>query len=194
MLIHEITNLQDHFLIAMPTLQDPLFKRSVIYICEHNNIGAMGIIINKPLEQYTINTVLNNLKIIPPNENLFTQLNDPIFSGGPLLNDRGFILHTSKKGFNSSTNISQTIMLTTSKDILETLGTPNQPQNVLIALGYSGWIQEQLEYELIENNWIVVPANEKILFHTPIFIRWNNALKILDINNVYNITYNTGRA
>lgn len=193
MLVHEITNLQNHLLIAMPTLQDPLFKRSVIYICEHNSAGAMGIIINKPLDAYTVDTVIKNLKITLSNQNPSIQLNNPVFSGGPLLKDRGFILHTSKKGFNSSINISETIMITTSQDILETLGTPSQPHNILIALGYSGWTKGQLEYELVENNWIIVPVNEKILFHTPIVFRWNEALKILGIN-LCNITYNTGRA
>lgn len=193
MLIHEITNLQNHFLVAMPTLQDPLFKKSVVYICEHNHTGAMGIIINKPIAQYTIDSILKNLKIISSNRDPSILLNNPVFSGGPLLDDRGFIVHTAKKGFNSSVNISQTTMITTSQDILETLGTPNQPQNILIALGYSGWAQEQLEYELMENNWIIVPANEKILFHTPIVARWDNTLKILGID-ICNITYNTGKA
>lgn len=194
MLTHEITNLQNHFLIAMPTLQDPLFSKSVVYVCEHNNTGAMGIIINKPLKQYTVDAILNNLKITPSsNRDPSIKLNDPVFSGGPLLDDRGFILHTYKKGFNSSIDISQTTMITTSQDILETLGTSNQPQKVLIALGYSGWAQGQLEYELMENNWIIVPANEEILFHTPITSRWNSALKILGIN-ICNITYQTGRA
>lgn len=193
MLIHKTTNLQNHFLIAMPNLQDPLFKRSVVYICEHNSTGAMGIIINKPLLQYTIDNILNNLKITSSNRDPSIQLNDPILAGGPLLNDRGFIVHSSRKGFNSSVNVSQTTMITTSQDILETLGTPDQPKDILIALGYSGWAQEQLEYELIQNNWIIAPANKKILFHTPIVFRWNNALKTLGID-ICNISYNTGKA
>lgn len=194
MLIQKIKNLQNHFLIAMPILQEPLFRRSVVYICEHNNTGIMGIIVNKPIEQCTINSILNNLKIKSSlQKDSAIQLNMPIFSGGPLLDDRGFILHTATKGFDKSINISPTIMITTSQDILETIGTPKQPQNILIALGYSGWSQDQLEYEIIKNHWIIVPANEKILFHTPITARWNNALKILGIN-ICNITYNTGNA
>ncbi|ADV33651.1 conserved hypothetical protein [Candidatus Blochmanniella vafra str. BVAF] len=194
MLDNKITNLQNYFLVAMPTLKDPLFKKSVIYICEHNNTGAMGIVINKPLGKCTIETILNKLKITSTQRDPSIQLNHPIFLGGPLLDDRGFILHTPKLGFNSSINISEKAMITTSKDILETLGTPDQPENILVALGYSGWGKGQLEQELIENSWITVPANETILFHTPIINRWNDAAKILGINMHNIIAHQTGHA
>ncbi|CAD83322.1 putative transcriptional regulator [Candidatus Blochmanniella floridana] len=190
---NEITNLQNHFLVAMPTLQDPLFKKSVVYICEHNDTGAMGIVINKPVEKYTVETILKNLKITSTQRDPSVQLNHPVFSGGPLLNDRGFILHTPQTGFGSSINISSQTMITTSKDILETLGTPNQPKNILVALGYSGWTKGQLEQELIESTWIAVPADETILFHTPIFNRWNAAAKIIGVN-MYNMNSQTGHA
>ncbi|WP_159714420.1 YqgE/AlgH family protein [Blochmannia endosymbiont of Camponotus nipponensis] len=193
MLTHEITNLQNHFLIAMPALQDPLFKQSVVYICEHNDTGAMGIVINKPVERCTVETILNNLKVTSPIRDPSIRLDKPVFSGGPLLDDRGFILHTPKKGFGSSVNISSKAMITTSKDILETLGTPNQPQDVLVALGYSGWSQGQLEHELMENTWLTAPANETILFHTPVVARWRAAAKILGID-ICNIADHTGHA
>lgn len=193
MLIQSIKNLQNYFLIATPALKDTWFSQAVIYICEHNNTGAMGIIINKPVKNYTIKTILNNLKIMSAQQHLSIHLNDPVFFGGPLLDDQGFILHTPKKGFGSSINISSTTMITTSKDILKTFGTPDQPQNILVALGYSGWSKGQLEQELLENTWIIVPANEKILFHTPILERWNAAAKILGIN-MFNITNQSGHA
>ncbi|AKC60415.1 YqgE/AlgH family protein [Blochmannia endosymbiont of Camponotus (Colobopsis) obliquus] len=186
-------NLQNHFLIAMPSLQDPLFKHAVIYICEHNNDGAMGIIINKPVEKFTIENILNNLKIKPTNRDPSIKLDKPIFSGGPLADDRGFILHTPCKGFGSSIDISPHMMITTSKDVLETLGTTAQPENVLIALGYSGWIQGQLEQELLQNTWLTVPANKEILFNTPIAARWIEAAKILGVN-IHNITNQPGHA
>lgn len=193
MITHNITNLQNYFLIAMPNLNDPLFKQSVVYICEHNNKGAMGIVINKPVEKCTVETILNNLKIKSSQRDPSVQLNNPIFLGGPLLDDRGFILHTPKKGFGSSINVSAETMITTSKDILETLGTPNQPKDILIALGYSGWSKGQLEQELIENTWLTVPANETILFHTPVLNRWSAAAKILGIN-IFNIINQKGHA
>lgn len=193
MLTHSIENLQNYFLVAMPTLKDFWFKKSVVYICEHNETGAMGIIINKTIKKYTIDTILNNLKIISTQRDPSICLNKPIFLGGPLLDDRGFIVHTPKKGFVSSINISSKTMITTSKDILETLGTPNQPQDILVALGYSGWSKGQLEQELLENNWLTVPADERILFHTPVLERWNEAAKILGIN-ILNITNQLGHA
>lgn len=191
--MHEITNLQNYFLVATPTLRDSWFKQAVVYICEHNDTGAMGIVINKPIEKCTIETILNNLKIISPQRNPSIRLDNPVFLGGPLLDDRGFILHTPKTGFGSSVNISSKAMITTSKDILETLGTPDQPKDILIALGYSGWSKGQLEQELIENTWIAVPADEKILFRTPIINRWSAAAKILGIN-IFNVTNQTGHA
>lgn len=193
MLTKSIENLQNHFLIAMPTLNDSWFKKSVVYICEHNDMGAMGLIINKPVQKYTIKTILNNLNIIPTQLSTSIQLNDPVFSGGPLLDDHGFILHTPKQGFGSSIEVSSKAMITTSKDILKTLGTSDQPQNILIALGYSGWSKGQLEQELSENNWLTVPADENILFHTPIINRWNAAAQILGID-ICNITNQLGHA
>lgn len=188
-----ITNLQNHFLIATPNLQHFWFKKSVVYICEHNDSGAMGLVINKPLEKCTVETILKNLKIISPQRDPTIKLDNPVFFGGPLLDDRGFILHTPKTGFGSSVHISSKAMITTSRDILETLGTPNQPKNILVALGYSGWAKGQLEQELTENSWITVPANEEILFHTPIISRWHAAAKILGID-ILNITNQIGHA
>ncbi|MBX4180897.1 YqgE/AlgH family protein [Sodalis sp. CWE] len=186
-------NLQNHFLIAMPSLEDPLFKRSVVYICEHNKNGAMGIVINKPVRQFTVENVLHKLKIMPTNCNLTVQLKKPVFSGGPLADDRGFILHTPCEGFISSVKISAQTMITTSKDILETFGTINQPNNILVALGYSGWEQGQLECELMENTWLTTPANNEILFSTPISSRWREAVKTLGVD-IHNIVQQAGHA
>ncbi|MGL9769690.1 MAG: YqgE/AlgH family protein [Sodalis sp. (in: enterobacteria)] len=186
-------NLQHHFLIAMPSLQDPLFKRSVVYICEHNSDGAMGIVINKPVERFTVENVLHKLKIMPSERDPAIQLNKPVFTGGPLADDRGFILHTPCSGFASSIGISQQTMITTSKDVLETLGTVYQPDDVLVALGYSGWEQGQLECELMENAWLTTPADSKILFHTPVPARWREAAKTLGID-IHNIATQAGHS
>ncbi|MBT9430992.1 YqgE/AlgH family protein [Candidatus Sodalis endolongispinus] len=186
-------NLQHHFLIAMPSLQDPLFKRSVVYICEHNSDGAMGIVINKPVEQFTVENVLHKLKIMPADRDPAIRLDKPVFAGGQLADDRGFILHTPRDGFGSSIGISPQTMITTSKDVLETLGTADQPDDVLVALGYSGWEQGQLERELMENAWLTTPADSEILFHTPIAARWREAAKTLGID-IHNIANQAGHA
>nr|WP_113868217.1 YqgE/AlgH family protein [Brenneria salicis]NMN90443.1 putative transcriptional regulator [Brenneria salicis ATCC 15712 = DSM 30166]RLM29972.1 hypothetical protein BHG07_13100 [Brenneria salicis ATCC 15712 = DSM 30166] len=186
-------NLQHHFLIAMPALQDTVFKRSVVYICEHNEEGAMGLIINKPMEQFTVENVLKKLKIDPTPREPAIRLDKPVFAGGPLADDRGFILHTPCAGFASSIGISEDTMITTSKDVLETLGTARQPQNTLVALGYSAWDSGQLENELLENAWLTTPADKEILFRTPIAERWRLAGKKLGID-IHNISTEAGHA
>lgn len=191
--MHKITNLQNYFLVATPNLQNSWFKQAVVYICEHNENGAMGLVINKPIIKCTIETLLDNLKILSPKRDPSLRLDNPVFLGGPLLDDRGFILHTPTEGFGSSVYISKNTMITTSKDILETLGTPNQPKDILVALGYSGWSKEQLAQELKNNTWIAVPADTTILFSTPIIQRWSAAAKILGIN-IINVISQIGRA
>lgn len=144
-------NLQHHFLIAMPALQDPIFRRSVVYICEHNQDGAMGIIINKPLENLQIEGILEKLKITPEPRDSAIRLDKAVMLGGPLAEDCGFILHTPPSRFASSIRISDNTVITTSRDVLETLGTQQQPSDVLVALGYASWDKGQLEQELLDN-------------------------------------------
>ncbi|MCT4702698.1 YqgE/AlgH family protein [Enterobacteriaceae bacterium H20N1] len=175
-------NLQHHFLIAMPALQDPLFKRAVVYICEYNEDGAMGIIINKPLENLQVEGVLQKLKIEPDPRDPAIRLDKPVFIGGPLAEDRGFILHSPPDLFASSIRISDDTVITTSRDVLETLGTPNQPKEVMVALGYSSWEKGQLEQEILENAWLTAPADAAILFHTPIAERWREAAKLIGVD------------
>ncbi|MCI1679446.1 MAG: YqgE/AlgH family protein [Ewingella americana] len=175
-------NLQHHFLIAMPGLDEPTFKRSVVYVCEHNEDGAMGLVINKLVEDFTVENVLDKLEITPSPRDPAIRLDRPVFSGGPLADDRGFILHTPRAGFGSSIQISDTTMITTSKDVLETLGTPEQPKDVLVALGYAAWEQGQLEKELLDNAWLTIEANSDILFRTPIAERWREAAKMIGVD------------
>ncbi len=186
-------NLQHHFLIAMPAVQDPVFKRALIYIFEHNEDGAMGLIVNKPMDQFSVEDILSKLHIEPTPRDPDIRLDKPVFSGGPLADDRGFILHTPQSGFGSSISISSDVMVTTSKDVLETLGTPTQPRDTMVALGYSGWEQGQLESELLENVWLTVPAEADILFHTPIAERWRIAAKRIGID-IHNIVADAGHA
>lgn len=174
-------NLQHHFLIAMPALQDPIFRRSVVYICEYNEDGAMGIIINKPLENLQVEGILDKLKIPAEARLPEIRLDKPVMLGGPLAEDRGFILHTPPV-FSSSIRISDNTVVTTSRDVLETLGTASQPSEVLVALGYASWEKGQLEQEILDNAWLTAPADMNILFKTPIADRWRDAAKLIGID------------
>jgi len=175
-------NLQHHFLIAMPALQDPMFRRSVVYICEYNDDGAMGIIINKPMENLKVEGILEKLKIAPESRDPAIKLDKPVMLGGPLAEDRGFILHTPPAMFSSSIRISDNTVITTSRDVLETLGTAEQPSEVLVALGYASWEKGQLEQEILDNAWLTAPADMNILFKTPIADRWRDAAKLIGID------------
>ena len=174
-------NLQHHFLIAMPALQDPIFRRAVVYICEYNEDGAMGIIINKPLENLQVEGILEKLKITAEARLPEIRLDKPVMLGGPLAEDRGFILHTPPI-FSSSIRISDNTVITTSRDVLETLGTAEQPSEVLVALGYASWEKGQLEQEILDNAWLTAPADMNILFKTPIADRWRDAAKLIGID------------
>lgn len=184
-------NLQHHFLIAMPLLQNTYFERSVIYVCEHNQNGAMGLVINQPVARLTLEMLLKKLNISLVHDAGY--LNKPVMNGGPLAEDRGFILHSPQSGFNSSIRVSDETMITTSKDILQTLGTEKQPENIMVAVGYAGWQKGQLEQELVENAWLTVEADTKILFNTPIPHRWYEAASKLGIN-IFHIVPEAGHA
>jgi len=174
-----LDSLENHFLIAMPTLEDPLFSRTVTYICEHNKEGAMGLIINQPVE-LTVHSLLEQLEIVVPSAQ--KRLSGPVFSGGPLARDRGFVLHSPQDSWRSSMQLSDDIMITTSKDILAALGSDAAPPSFLLTLGYAGWDAGQLEKELAENSWLTIPADPDILFHTPINERWQRAAAKLGID------------
>ncbi|MDX7986732.1 YqgE/AlgH family protein [Xenorhabdus sp. 12] len=186
-------NLQHHFLIAMPSLSAPYFNRSVVYICEHDQNGAMGLVINKPIAQITIQGILQKLNIAPKDRDDTISLNKPVIAGGPLSQEHGFILHTPQSGFSSSIQISDQTMITTSKDMLEALGTPRQPKDVLMTLGYSSWETGQLEKEIMENDWLTVGAEPSIIFNTPIADRWREAASLLGVN-IHNLAPQAGHA
>lgn len=172
------TNLTNHFLIAMPSLKDPNFERTVTYICAHNEEGAMGIVINKPLD-IDLGEIFEQMDI--PAKNPETN-NKMIFLGGPVHTDRGFILHQASNQWGSSIVISGDICVTTSKDILEAIAVGDGPAESLIALGYAGWGEGQLEQELMDNAWLSGPADLDIIFNTPYEQCWNSAAKHLGID------------
>lgn len=142
----------------------------------------MGIIINKPIENLNVTDILQKLDITIDSHNSDSLRNIPVMLGGPLADDRGFILHSPPGGFSSSIRISDNTLITTSRDILETLGTDRQPQNVLVALGYAAWEQGQLEQEILDNDWLIMPADQNILFKTPVADRWRDAAKLIGID------------
>ncbi|WP_026377445.1 YqgE/AlgH family protein [Aestuariibacter salexigens] len=170
---------ENQFLIAMPSLDDPYFSRSLTYICEHNEDGAMGIVINQPVGM-TLKELLEQTEqdaIVLPEK-----AETPVLAGGPVSRDRGFILHTTQSGWSSSLQLTSDIMVTTSKDILSALGNNNAPDKAIVALGYAGWSGGQLEHEIQHNSWLTVEADLDILFNTPVTEKWEKAVKKLGID------------
>ena len=173
--------LQNHFLLAMPSLSDPYFERSLVYLCEHNEEGAMGLVVNIPVDM-SLDAMLTQLKLAPPPS---PELKQPVLQGGPVHADRGFVLHSFRPGFNSTLQGGDELMVTTSKDILETLGTEQAPDHWLVALGYAGWSAGQLEQELVDGAWLVIPPNPDLVFKTPIHQRWQQAAASIGVNPIH---------
>lgn len=154
-------NLTNHFLVAMPGMKDPYFQNSVIYVCEHNEEGAMGLMINAPVD-ITVGNMLKQVEVQPVHPRLFeASLDRPVYNGGPVSEDRGFILHKPKDYYESSIQMTDELTVTTSKDILSVLGTEAEPSDYLVALGYSGWSAGQLEAELVENSWLTIERRQR---------------------------------
>lgn len=173
-------NLTGHFLTAMPNLTAPYFAQSVILICTHNQDGAMGIIINQPTDM-TYSALYKKINVPLNNSSL---ANSAVLFGGPVQPDRGFVLHQSHQAWDSSLAITDTISLTTSKDILEAVALGNGPQHLLLTLGYAGWTPGQLEKEIADNAWLSVQADNdetlhQILFNTPHEAQLNATIALL---------------
>jgi putative transcriptional regulator len=171
------SNLTNHFLIAMPGLQDPNFYRTVTYICEHNDQGAMGIVINRPM-RIQLGEILGQMEI-PAKPGA---VNQRVFVGGPVQVDRGFVLHPSERHWDSTLEITPEISVTTSRDILEAMAADEGPNLSLIALGYAGWGGQQLEDEMAANAWLSGPADLDIIFRRPAEERWEAAARLLGVD------------
>ena len=171
------TNLTNQFLIAMPGLQDPNFFQTVTYICEHNEHGAMGIVINRPLN-LALGEVLTQMSLQPSNEEI---KNMPVYQGGPVHTDRGFVIHHPHERWKSSIIVSDEIGVTTSRDILQSIAEGNGPEQSFIALGFAGWGAGQLEQEIKDNAWLNGPADSSIIFQTPCEKRWEVSAALLGI-------------
>lgn len=167
----------NHFLIAMPTLADPNFSRSVTWLCEHNDDGAMGIVINRPSD-VSVGELFRHLEMAISVANT----DAPVLIGGPVQTDRGFVIHRPGSLWISTWPVSDAASLTTSKDVLVAMAQGVGPADAFVALGYAGWGAGQLEQELLDNAWLTVPADPRILFDIPLDQRWNEAAKLIGID------------
>lgn len=171
--------LTDHFLIAMPTLRDPNFSRTVTYICEHSADGAMGLVINRPMNNIHLGDMLEQLDITTDDPRV---RQTTVFLGGPVQPDRGFVLHTAGRRWDSTLQITEEISITTSRDILESIAAGEGPEEKLVALGYAGWAGGQLEEELGANAWLSGPARTDIIFRMSAENRWRAAAGLLGVD------------
>ncbi len=173
------TSLKNHFLIAMPSLLDPHFFRSVTYLCEHTEQGAIGIIINQPLQNLRLGDVLEIMHIPTDYPEIDGRL---ILNGGPVQKNRCFTLHNKDRNWQSTLDISDTIAFTTSTDILQAIAQNQGPSQSLIALGFARWAAGQLEQEVANNTWLYGPANFDILFHMAVNRRWRAAAALMGVD------------
>jgi len=177
-------DLTNHFLIATPNLADPNFHHTVTYMCDHNPDGAMGLVINRPIGM-GLGELFDYLNIYDYDISLNAI---PVYQGGPVQTERGFVLHKPFGSWEASLEVSPNITLTMSQDIIEAIAHGAGPDEYIIALGYAGWGRGQLEQELTTNSWINGPAESSIIFNTSIEQRWNASAKLLgvDINQISN--------
>lgn len=178
----EPINFTHHFLIAMPGLNDEPFVRSVVYMCEHSERGALGLVINKPSD-ISLKNLFDKVELPLRREDLTAT---PVFQGGPVQTERGFVLHDSmlpgsESVYASTMTIPGGLEMTTSKDVLEALSTGAGPRRVFVSLGYAAWGEGQLESEISENSWLTVAADPAVIFDTPVEQRYDKALLLLGL-------------
>lgn len=174
----DTVSLTNHFLIAMPNLGDPNFFRTVTLICEHSSEGAMGVVINRPLD-LSLQDIIGDMNIEVRDS---ASLGMPVHLGGPVQSNRGFILHEPIGDWESTLPITDSLGLSTSRDILEAILANQGPRHAMLVLGYAGWGAGQLEQELADNAWLSGPADRQILFETPPEARWHAAAGLLGID------------
>lgn len=183
-----LSNLTHHFLIAMPNMADPNFARTLTYIAEHNEQGALGIIVNRPIDM-TLATLFERVDLSLDAAGFAEQ---PVYFGGPVQTDRGFVLHRPAGDWHSTLTVGE-VGLTSSRDILQSIGTHGQPAEVLVTLGYAGWAAGQLEQEIADNAWLTVPADMAIVFDLPPEERLVAAMQRLGIDFA-NLSESAGHA
>ena len=181
-------NLTSHFLIAMPAMSDPNFSRTLTFVCEHNERGALGIVVNRPIE-VTLAALFKQVEIPLEDSPLAAQ---PVFFGGPVQFDHGFVLHHPVGAWKSTLPVGD-IGLTTSRDILEAMASGAGPRQQLVALGYAGWAPGQLEDEILRNGWLTVPADLSLIFDVAPGERYEAAMQALGVNTA-NLSEEAGHA
>jgi putative transcriptional regulator len=182
-------SLTNQLLVAMPGMDDPQFAQTVTLICEHGDKGALGIVLNKPLGM-RLSEVLTQMKLPAQSETIAAKM---VLSGGPVHQDRGFVLHRPGGNWESTHRISDSIQVTTSRDVLAAMARGEGPENAFIALGYAQWDAGQLERELKENAWLTLPVSEDVLFDLPYEERWTAAWRSLGVD-VTTVSPNAGHA
>ena len=186
-------NFTNQFLIAMPGMGGDTFAGTVIYLCEHTDKGALGLVINKPID-ITLKNLFDKVELPLERDDL---AQTPVYFGGPVQTERGFVLHeheaSDQTQYSSSLKIPGGLEMTTSKDVLEALSKGSGPKKILVTLGYSGWAAGQLEDEMGRNSWINVAAAPNIIFDTPVEQRYHKALSLLGID-VHMLSQEAGHA
>jgi putative transcriptional regulator len=180
----EPINFTHHFLIAMPGLHDETFAKSVVYMCEHSGRGALGLVINKPSD-INLKNLFDKVELPLSRDDLGQS---PVFHGGPVQTERGFVLHESmmpgsESVYASTMTIPGGLEMTTSKDVLEALSTGAGPKKIFVSLGYSSWGEGQLESEIGDNSWLTVAADPAVIFDTPVAERYDRALSLLGLQS-----------
>ena len=179
-------SLEGHFLIAMPSIGDDRFSRSVIYMCAHTEDGAMGLVINQKADELSYPGLLSKLELFSQldlasqNENINSL---PVHIGGPVATSRGFVLHSNDYFLNDSTlNVSEGICLTSTIDIIQAIANGQGPRKSMTAIGYSGWGPGQLDYEIKKNGWLTCPADQEIIFEKSIAEKYDHALSNMGVD------------
>lgn len=182
-------SLCNQFLIAMPGMADPNFSTTVTLICEHNANGALGIVVNRPME-LNLGALLSQLDLT---ESDTVILDQPILNGGPVAPERGFVLHSAETSYENSVSVSENIQLTLTRDVIDAMASGAGPVQSLIALGYAGWDSGQLEQEMLSNTWLTVPASPDVVFDVPFENRWAVAANSIGID-ISKMSLHAGRA
>jgi putative transcriptional regulator len=177
--MQEITSFKNKMLIAMPSLRHPIFNKGVIFVCQHNYEGALGLVINHPMDM-RLKGLLDQMNIMVDDPKI---ANMPVYVGGPMQQDRGFILHSSETTkWETTVDISDEVSLTTSQDILKAIACGEGPKHFLITLGYAGWNKAQLDREIKENSWLSTDYDKSVIFNVPISKRWNVAAQKMGVD------------
>ena len=178
---HSSLKLSNHFLIAMPSVLDPIFGGTVVYLCEHNAEGALGLIINKATDM-SMESLFDRVDLAMlggVQDDLKSQV---VMFGGPVKMERGFVLHAPHGDYSSMLKVTDQIALTTSRDVLEAVAKGKGPERLMVTLGYAGWSAGQLEQEIASNGWLTVPADPHVVFDLPIAEKFTAAMKLLGID------------